>query len=87
MTSPKLLPAGSVVILLIILRHVEHFCVRRTAQPAMALHRSVFLLSLIRNVELLSNSRGEKEFIRFQLFSLLNAKWLFLFLSLPERNV
>lgn len=31
MTSPKLLPAGSVVILLIILQHAEHFCVRRAA--------------------------------------------------------
>lgn len=73
MTSPKLLPAGSVVILLIILQHVEHFCVRRTAQMAMALHMAVFLSSLIRKVELLSNPQEEKEFIRFHCFSLLNA--------------
>jgi len=87
MTSLKLLPAGSVVILLIILQHVEHFCVRRTAQTALASHTAVFLLSLIRNVELLSNPQEEKEFIRFHLFSLLNATYLFLFLSLPRGNV
>lgn len=32
MTSPELLPAATVVILLIILQHVEHSCVRRAAK-------------------------------------------------------
>lgn len=50
----------------------------------MASHMVVFLLSLIRNVELFYKPREEKEFIRFHLFSLLNAKCLFLFLSLGE---
>lgn len=44
------------------------FCVRRTGQTVTALHVVVFLLSVIRSVELLSNPRGEKEFIRFHLF-------------------
>lgn len=64
MTSPKLLPAAAVVILLIILQHVEHSCVRRAAPW----HKATFLLSLIRNVELFSNPREGKEFIRFHLF-------------------